>query len=110
MLNHTFWGMGYGTEIAFAGKKYIKHMVEYGAFKNLNNPLTEIVATAHPENVGSIKILKKALKRQENNTINCFKGNERLFFYKPLDVIQFNHCGEDSGSEPKIGSFSNQTP
>lgn len=87
ILDHKYWGKGYGTEIAIAGKKYIKHMIATHGFETIENPLEEIVATAHPENHGSTSILRKTLKRQEDIVITRY-GHPRIFFYKPLNKIK----------------------
>lgn len=89
ILDEKFWGKGYGTEIAIAGKKYIKHIIAAGKFESLDVSFSEIVATAHPENKGSIAILRKTLKRQEDSIINCY-GQPRSFFFKPLKNLPFN--------------------
>lgn len=98
ILDHKYWGKGYGTEIAIAGKKYIKHMIATNGFESIENPLEEIVATAHPENHGSTSILRKTLKRQEDMVITRY-GHQRIFFYKPLNKIKSDlsttaHTGE----------------
>lgn len=49
MSHPNYWGKGYGTEI-------LSSLIDYG-FKNLN--LNKIIAVAHPENHGSIKIMQK---------------------------------------------------
>lgn len=87
ILDHQYWGKGYGTEIAIAGKKYIKHMIATNGFESIENPLEEIVATAHPENHGSTSILRKTLKRQEDKVITRY-GHPRILFYKPLNNIK----------------------
>lgn len=48
-LQRKFWGAGYGTEIAEALLQY--------AFKKLN--LNQVLATTHPDNLVSQKVLKK---------------------------------------------------
>lgn len=88
ILDKKYWGKGYGTEIAVAGKKYIKHMIANNGFENIENPLEEIVATAHPENHGSKSILIKTLKRQEEMVIIRY-GQPRMFFYKPLKDVSY---------------------
>ncbi|MFT4060657.1 MAG: GNAT family protein [Legionella sp.] len=65
ILDKSFWGKGYGTEIAILGKKYIKHIIAEGEVNSLGSQLQQIVATVHPMNIGSKKILQKTLKHQE---------------------------------------------
>ncbi len=98
MLDHKYWGKGYGTEIAIAGKKYIKHMIATNGFERIENPLEEIVATAHPENHGSTSILRKTLKCQEDIVITRY-GHPRLFFYKPLNKMQADASTAVYGSD-----------
>lgn len=83
ILDKAFWGRGFGTEMAIVAKKYIKHAVAAGVFdKALESP-QEIIASVHPENIGSIKILKKTLKNVEPETFIRY-GNPRLLFFKSL--------------------------
>lgn len=86
ILDHQYWGKGYGTEIAIAGKKYIKHMTATNGFEKIEHPIEEIVATAHPENYGSTSILRKTLKREEEQVITRY-GHPRILFYKPLNKL-----------------------
>jgi RimJ/RimL family protein N-acetyltransferase len=83
ILDQPFWGKGYATEMAIAGKKYIKHIRTLDEFNALKRPVDEIVATAHPDNHGSTHILRKILKNEEAETIYRY-DNPRLFFYKRL--------------------------
>ncbi|HVT62085.1 MAG TPA: hypothetical protein VHD33_01180 [Legionellaceae bacterium] len=62
-------------------------MIATNGFEKIENPLEEIVATAHPENHGSTSILRKILKRQEDIVITRY-GHPRIFFYKPLNEIK----------------------
>lgn len=79
IIDSDFWGKGYGTEIAILAKKFIKMFAKECEIK-------EIVATVHPENVGSKRILQKTLKRQEPEAFSKFGGQPRLLFFKPLDT------------------------
>jgi RimJ/RimL family protein N-acetyltransferase len=83
ILEHRFWGKGYGTEIAIAGKKYIKHLI---LNNEINHPINEIVATVHPDNLGSKAILKKTLKLNEPDTFMTYGNNPRLLFFKHLNL------------------------
>ncbi|KTD31040.1 multifunctional nucleotidyltransferase/glutamate rich protein GrpB/ribosomal protein alanine acetyltransferase [Legionella moravica] len=83
-IDKAVWGKGYGTEIAIAAKKYIKHAVGVIAAEHGGPLPKEIVATAHPENIASCAILKKTLKHVESEPIKKYDGNPRLFFFKPL--------------------------
>ncbi|MGQ3890706.1 GNAT family N-acetyltransferase [Legionella sp. CNM-4043-24] len=83
-MDKVFWGKGYGTEIAIAAKKYIKHAVGVIAAEHGSPLPTEIVATAHPDNKASCAILQKTLKHLESEPIIKFDGNPRLFFFKSL--------------------------
>ncbi|WP_298626312.1 GNAT family N-acetyltransferase [uncultured Legionella sp.] len=84
VLDKSCWGQGYGTEMAIAAKKYIKHVVN--ELKNNASHIvpTEIVATVDPSNTGSKKILEKTLKNQEEEVFIKFGGKERILFFKPL--------------------------
>ncbi|MBI2786869.1 MAG: GNAT family N-acetyltransferase [Legionella longbeachae] len=86
ILDKSFCGKGYGTEIAIIGKKYIKHIISEGEFNSLESQLQQIVATVHPLNEGSKKILQKTLKHQEAEELIKFGGQPRLLFFKPLNV------------------------
>lgn len=84
ILDNAFWGQGYGTEIAIIAKKYIKHVIaESSETKQLENRPKEIVATVHPKNEGSFKILQKTLKHKEEEELIKW-GQPRLLFFKPL--------------------------
>jgi len=84
ILDKSYWGKGYGTEIAILGKKYIKHVIAEDEVNSLESPLQQIVATVHPMNIGSKKILQKTLKHQEDEELIKFNGQPRLLFFKPL--------------------------
>lgn len=86
IIDQAFWGKGYGTEIAILGKKYIKHIVAESPQDSLEGSIREIVATVHPDNIGSKKILEKTLKRHEEEEFIKFGGNRRLLFFKPFAV------------------------
>lgn len=83
-IDKAFWGKGYGTEIAIAAKKYIKHAVGVIAAEHGSPLPKEIVATVHPDNMASRAILQKTLKQAEPEPIIKYDGNPRLFFFKPL--------------------------
>ena len=84
VLDKPFWGAGYGTEIAIAGKKYTKFICEKSEQKFSDTLPKEIVATVHPLNLGSKKILEKTLKNQEEEPFIKFNGQPRILFFKPL--------------------------
>ncbi|HHF7365932.1 TPA: GNAT family N-acetyltransferase [Legionella bozemanae] len=84
IIDQAFWGKGYGTEIAILGKKFIKHIISESDKETLEKNIKEIVATAHPSNEGSKKILQKTLKNQEQHEFTKFNGQPRLLFFKPL--------------------------
>ncbi|MCE0722583.1 GNAT family N-acetyltransferase [Legionella resiliens] len=84
IIDQAFWGKGYGTEIAILGKKFIKHIISESANETLEKSIKEIVATAHPSNEGSKKILQKTLKNQDPHEFTKFNGQPRLLFFKPL--------------------------
>ncbi|WP_058534658.1 GNAT family N-acetyltransferase [Legionella saoudiensis] len=84
IIDQDFWGKGYGTELAILGKKFIKHIISESKNDTLEKNIKEIVATVHPENEGSKRILQKTLKRQEQEEFTKFGGQPRLLFFKPL--------------------------
>ncbi|STX52632.1 acetyltransferase [Legionella busanensis] len=84
IIDPDFNGQGYGTEIAILGKKYIKYLAENLANLNEEKRIKEIVATVHPLNKGSLRILEKTLKHQEPEEFKKFGGQPRLLFFKPL--------------------------
>lgn len=84
ILDQDFWGNGYGTELAILGKKFIKHIISESDEETLERDIKEIVATVHPENEGSKRILQKTLKHQEQDEFIKFGGQPRLLFFKTL--------------------------
>ncbi|PWY53967.1 N-acetyltransferase [Legionella qingyii] len=84
IIDQAFWGKGYGTEIAILGKKFIKHIISESENETLEHNIKEIVATVHPSNEGSKRILQKTLKHQEQEEFTKFGGQPRLLFFKPL--------------------------
>ncbi|WP_131782712.1 GNAT family N-acetyltransferase [Legionella gresilensis] len=84
IIDKEFNGKGYGTEIAILGKKYIKYLAANLTNLNEENKIKEIVATVHPLNKGSLRILEKTLKQQEPEEFKKFGGQPRLLFFKPL--------------------------
>lgn len=88
MLDKPFWGQGYGTEIAILGKKFIKHRIEQAPEDSLERNIKEIVATVHPMNEGSKRILQKTLKQQEPEEFTKFGGQPRILFFKPLTPVE----------------------
>ncbi|MCW8444559.1 GNAT family N-acetyltransferase [Fluoribacter gormanii] len=84
IIEQAFWGKGYGTEIAILGKKFIKHIISESEHESLEQNIKEIVATVHPSNEGSKRILQKTLKHQEQEEFTKFGGQPRLLFFKPL--------------------------
>ncbi|MGQ3888477.1 GNAT family N-acetyltransferase [Legionella sp. CNM-1927-20] len=93
MIDKQFNGKGYGTEIAILGKKYIKYLAARIANQNETNKIKEIVATVHPLNIGSLKILQKTLKQQEPEEFKKFGGQPRLLFFKPLKAEKIAPIG-----------------
>lgn len=83
-IDQPFWGKGYGTEIAILGKKFIKHILSESEKETLESHIEEIVATVHPLNEGSKKILQKTLKHQEPEEFAKFGDKPRLLFFKKL--------------------------
>lgn len=84
IVDHAYWGKGYGTEIAILGKKLINHIISESAPGSTERDIKEIVATVHPSNEGSKKILQKTLKYQEPEEFTKFGDQPRLLFFKPL--------------------------
>lgn len=58
ILCKKFHGQGYGTEIAFAIVEYAKEITQRGYTVD-KSPITSLIASVHPENIGSMKILEK---------------------------------------------------
>ncbi|STX29239.1 Uncharacterised protein [Legionella beliardensis] len=81
IIDQRFGGKGYGTEVAILGKKYIKHVL---ATETQTKPVDLAVATVHPNNIGSKKILQKTLKHQEPEEFLKFGNRPRFLFFKPL--------------------------
>ena len=98
ILDHSFRGNGYATEIAIAGKKYIKHIMHLLPFDGIEPPIKEIVATVHPDNKASRSILQKTLKKYERDEsserndgyfeFKAYGNNPRNFFHKALKQDQ----------------------
>lgn len=84
ILDKKFWGKGFGTELAIVAKIYVKHLIAESELDDLLSPLEEIVATAHPENHGSVSILRKTLKHQETTELRCYGDKPRILFFKSL--------------------------
>lgn len=60
VFDKTSWGKGYGTEaIPTIVQKYADELVKHD-YKALGEKIKRIEATAHPENLPSIKLLQKA--------------------------------------------------
>jgi RimJ/RimL family protein N-acetyltransferase len=85
IIDKSFWGKGFGTEVAIIAKKYIKHIISEAETNSLESQLQEIVATVHPLNEGSKRILQKTLKYQDGEEFFKFGGKPRLLFFKPLN-------------------------
>jgi len=86
ILDSEFWGKGYGTEIAMMGLEYVKHIIgKYtdAEFKELPIP-KEAIATVHPLNEGSKRILQKIFAYQEPVEFIKYNGQPRLLFFTPL--------------------------
>lgn len=80
IIDEPFWGQGFGTELAIVAKKYIKDVL---ATVEMNDLPQEIVATVHPENKGSYRILEKTLKNRDDLLLTRY-GQPRLCFFKDL--------------------------
>ncbi|WED42980.1 GNAT family N-acetyltransferase [Legionella cardiaca] len=96
VLDEAFWGKGLGTEIAIIGKKYIKFVITQAQANTPASSIKEIVATVHPQNIGSAVILKKTLKHQEPEEITKFGGQPRLFFFKPLKPANMTAIADET--------------
>lgn len=83
IIDHAFWGNGYGTELAIMGIKFIKHIISESIPGTIERSIKEIVATVHPLNEGSKKILQKTFEHQEQDEFTKF-DQSRLLFYTPL--------------------------
>lgn len=98
ILDKKFWGKGYGTELAVAANKYVKHATAALA-ADAAIP-HEIVATVHPDNTGSKKILEKTLQNKnterEPESMIKFNGQPRLLFFKPLKPANREQAQEPS--------------
>lgn len=81
ILDEEYWRKGHGTVISIVGKKYIKHAINMT--NDEDKKPKEIVATVHPDNGGSKRILEKTLKNPEKNEFFLF-GAPRMLFYKPI--------------------------
>lgn len=86
IIDRAFWGAGYGTEIAIMGKKFIKYIISESEKDTLEKNIKEIVATVHPSNEGSKRILQKTLKHQEPKEFTKFGDQPRLLFFKHLSA------------------------
>lgn len=98
VIDKMFWGRGYGTEMAIASKKYIKHTIAQLHSEGIKDTPKEIVATVHPDNIASKKILAKTLKKEENEVLIKFGGQPRLLFFKTLKqdlytTPELEYCG-----------------
>lgn len=91
IIDKKFWGQGYGTEMAVAGKKYLRYLAEERLAAGLPLEFGEIVATVDPENPGSRRILEKTLKRYEPGCFPKF-GSQRILFFKPLRLGGTDPC------------------
>jgi RimJ/RimL family protein N-acetyltransferase len=84
-IDKSFWGMGYGTEMAAVGVAYIERVICDLANSTSMCVPTEIVATTHPDNLGSKKILQGLLPQAEAELISRY-GFPRLVFFKPVSA------------------------
>lgn len=95
IIDHTSWGKGYGTEMAIIGKKYIQYLVSQSKENQGSRLPDEIVATVHPNNFASVKILQNTLKKKEDSLLSKFDSQPRILFFKPLKKEQVkNQKGE----------------
>ena len=85
ILDKQFWGKGYGTEIAVAGKKYVKYLHSQRVDAGQPIDFNEVVATVDPSNIGSRRILEKTLKRTEPNIFTKY-DHPRILFFKSLSL------------------------
>ena len=88
VIDQKFWGKGHGTTIAILGKKYIKDVVSTAPEGTAEHEIREIVATVHPSNKGSKRVLEKTLKQQEEEQLIKFNGNPRILFFKSFEPAE----------------------
>lgn len=95
-IHKDYWGQGYGTKMAILGKKYIQHLtLNYLEYHIPLQPKV-IIATVHPDNIGSVEILKKTLKNKDPIQLTKFNGNPRVLFFKPLRLENSFHDKHDN--------------
>lgn len=95
-LKHQYWGNRFGTEIANTALTYLTSLniihpslTPVVMLNDQPRPApTAVVATVHPENISSVKILDNTLVNKANIELNKFSGNPRLFFYYQLPNLQ----------------------
>ena len=63
-LAREFWGQGYATEAAIAARDHY-----FGSF-----PATELISVAHPDNVGSHRVMRKIGMRRLNDLVTARHG------------------------------------
>lgn len=80
------WGKGFGTELALVARKYIECLIlDRLKDKNQSRPIPdEIVATAHPDNKASLRILQRVLGKKEDTILKKFADQPRVMFFRPL--------------------------
>lgn len=87
IIDHKYWGKGFGTEIATVGKKYINYLANQFNKEGTQSAPVEVTATSHPENKASKRILEKVLKNSEDVIFKKHNGNPRLMFFKPIKKV-----------------------
>lgn len=86
ILDKNFWSQGYGSESSIIIKKYIKHCILQKVENSETTLPGEFVATVHPENLYSLKILQKTLGNYEQEPLIKFGENPRLLFFKSIKL------------------------
>lgn len=104
VIDQKFWGKGHGTTIAILGKKHIKDVVSMAPAGAAVHDIREIVATVHPDNIASKRVLEKTLKQQEDEQLIKFNGNPRILFFKSFELSKPQTTSQESQmiSQPKL--------
>jgi RimJ/RimL family protein N-acetyltransferase len=103
IIDKTYWNKGYGKEFVKAAFNHVQRLVSDAKEKNFSfmengQPVpvpTAIVATVHPENQPSIKILEKSLDLEKTTEGKpkvfvkaSFSNMPRLLFFKSLSELK----------------------
>lgn len=83
ILDNSFWSQGFGTEMAVAGKKYIKHLLRH---HEIDESYNEVLLTVHPQNLGSRKIIGKILKSAGVEFLTRYGDKPRLLFFNSINI------------------------